>query len=74
MGRAGNCAGDGWREKEGRAGPRWRKGREHSLNWLVLVTELSKLQVHHYLSDGGFNQLCSSVEDRFNIKAHFQSH
>lgn len=21
-----------------------------------------------------FNQLCSSVEDRFNIKAHFQSH
>lgn len=38
------------------------------------VTKFSKQEVHHYLSNGGFNQLCSSVEDRFNIKAHFQSH
>lgn len=38
------------------------------------ILELSKQEVHHYLSNGGFNQLCSSVEDRFNIKAHFQSH
>lgn len=36
--------------------------------------KFSKQEVHHYLSNGGFNQLCSSVEDRFNIKAHFQSH
>ena len=30
--------------------------------------------VPHHLSNGSFNQLCSSVKDRFNIKAHFQSH
>lgn len=43
MGRVGNCVGDGWREKEGRAGSRWRKGREYSLNWSVSVIEFSKL-------------------------------
>lgn len=63
---SGGGEGEGWSVKE--------EGGEDSLLRPAPVTELSKQEVHHYLSNSGFNQLCSSVEDRFNIKAHFQSH
>lgn len=61
----GGGGGKGWSVRE--------EGGEDSLRRPAPVAELSKQEVHHYLSTSGFNQLCSSVEDRFNIKAHFQS-
>lgn len=61
----GRGGGKGWLVKE--------EGGEDSLHRSAPVMELSKQEVHHYLSNSGFNQLCSSVEDRFNIKAHFRS-
>lgn len=62
----------GERRREGRASDGGRgRGQPTPAGF---VMKFSKQEVHHYLSNGGFNQLCSSVEDRFNIKAHFQSH
>lgn len=65
----------GWEARgAGKGRPAMEGGGEDGLPWPAPVGELRKQEVHHYLSDGGFNQLCSSAEDRFNIKAHFQSH